>query len=66
MSIVDLRQGQKGGVWALTDFEVPEKAGAWNTLAILAHESGYFFARVVDLDGLKAMRGSSTMSYRRS
>jgi len=45
---------------------VPEKAGAWNTLAILADESGYFFPRLADLDGLKAIRGSSTMSYRHS
>lgn len=66
MSITDLRQGQKGGAWALTNFEVPEKTGAWNTLAILAHESGYFFARLANLDGLKAMQGSSTMSYRHS
>lgn len=35
-------------------------------LAILAHESGYFFARLADLDGLKAMRGASTISYRHS
>ena len=59
MSIADLRQRQKGRVWALTNFEVPEKAGAWNTLAILADESGYFFPRLADLDGLKAIRGSS-------
>jgi hypothetical protein len=48
------------------NIEGREKAGAWNTLAILAHESGYFFARLADLDGLKAMRGSSTMSYQHS
>ena len=62
MSIADLRQGQKGGVRALTDFEVPQKAGAWNTLAILADELGHTFARLADLKGPKTERGPSTTS----
>jgi hypothetical protein len=66
MSIADLRQRQKGRVWALTNFEVPEKAGALNTLAILADESGYFFAELAGVEGQETIRGSSTISYRHS
>ncbi len=40
---------------------MPQKAGAWNTLAILAHESGHSIAEMVELEGQKTERGSSTM-----
>ena len=64
MSLAELRDLQKAIVKAIANFEVRQKAEARNKLAILAHELGYTFEELAELEGPKRKRAPSTTIYR--